>query len=151
MTNLPVYTAALGAFLIVLQVSLMLTVGLYRSKGVFVGLGEDPTLERMVRRHGNLAENSGLFVAVLALLEILVGQTTLVATLCVVLAIARLLHAIGFSSMAGSHGEDLAGARKLFVAARSSGALGTIGVALGAAWGIVQALISATGIATALA
>ena len=83
MTNLPVYSAALGAFLIVLQVALMLTVGLHRTKGQFIGLGDDPHLERKVRRHGNLAENAGLFLVVIALFELLVGQTTYAAAVCI--------------------------------------------------------------------
>lgn len=138
--NLPLYTAALGAFIIVFQVVLMLTVGFHRTKGPFIGLDGNKDLERKVRRHGNLAENSGLFVAVLALLEILVGQTWYVATLCGIFAGARILHAIGFSSLAGSHGEDLTGARKLFAGARALGAMGTLVTALGAAGGIGAAL-----------
>lgn len=139
--NLPVYTAALGAFLIVLQVALMLSVGLHRSKGQFIGIGDDRDLERKVRRHGNLAENSGLFLVVIALFEMLVGQTTFVLALCAVFAAARLLHALGFSSLAGSHGEDLTGARKAFAGMRAMGAFGTLGVALGSAFGIASALV----------
>ncbi len=138
--NLPIYAAALGAFLIVLQVVLMLSVGFHRTKGQFIGTGEDRDLERKVRRHGNLAENSGLFLAVIALLEILVGQTTYVLVLCIVFAAARLLHALGFSSLAGSHGDNLTGGRRAFAGMRALGAFGTLGVALGSAFGIVSTL-----------
>lgn len=136
MTNLPIYTAMLGAFMIILQVILMLTVGLHRSKGQFIGIGDDRDLERKVRRHGNLAENSGLFLVVIALFEMIVGQSTYVAAVCLVFAIARLLHAAGFSSLAGSHGDDLTGARKAFAGMRAMGAFGTLGVAVALAWGI---------------
>ncbi|EAQ28841.1 hypothetical protein NAP1_14618 [Erythrobacter sp. NAP1] len=139
--NLPLYTAALGAFVIVLQVALMLSVGMHRTKGQFIGIGDDRDLERKVRRHGNLAENSGLFLVVIALFEMLVGQTTYVLVLCIAFAVARAFHALGFSSMAGSHGEDLTGARRAFAGMRALGAFGTIGVALGSAWGITSALI----------
>lgn len=138
--NLPIYTAALGAFIIVLQVALMLSVGLHRGKGQFIGNGDDKDLERKVRRHGNLAENSGLFLVVIALFEMLVGQTTYVLVLCIAFAIARLFHAVGFSSLAGSHGEDLTGGRKAFAGMRALGAFGTLGVALGSAWGIVSTI-----------
>ncbi|MFL0354879.1 MAPEG family protein [Erythrobacter sp. GH1-10] len=138
--NLPIYTAALGAFLIVMQAVLMVGVGARRLKGPFIGLGDDKNMERRVRRHGNLAENSGLFLAVLALLELLVGQTPFLAALCLLFAVARLLHAAGFSSLAGSHGEDLSGARKGFAAMRALGAFGTLITALGAAGGIAVAL-----------
>lgn len=138
--NLPIYAAALGAFLIVLQVALMLSVGLHRSKGQFIGIGDDKDLERKVRRHGNLAENSGLFLVVIALFEMLVGQTTYVLVLCAIFAVARMLHALGFSSLAGSHGDDLRGGRKAFAGMRAMGAFGTLGVALGSAWGIASTL-----------
>ncbi|MDN3646601.1 MAPEG family protein [Pontixanthobacter aestiaquae] len=137
--NLPLYTAQLGAFLIVLQVVLMIAVGVHRAKGAFIGHDGDPDLERKVRRHGNLAENSGLFLAAFALLELIVGQTTWVLTLCLLFAAARALHAVGFSSRAGSHGEDLTGGRKLFAAARAMGAMGTLLSAFGVAVGIVLA------------
>ncbi len=136
MINLPLYSAGLGAFLIVLQVALMLTVGLHRSKGQFIGNGDDRDLERKVRRHGNLAENAGLFLVVIALFEMIVGQTTYVAAVCIIFAVARILHAAGFSSLAGSHGEDLTGARKAFAGMRAMGAFGTLGVAAALAYGI---------------
>lgn len=139
--NLPLYTALLGAFLIVLQVVLMLSVGLHRAKGQFIGIGEDRDLERKVRRHGNLAENSGLFLVVLALLEIIVGQTSWVLGLCILFGTARLLHAIGFSSLAGSHGDDLTGGRKAFAGMRAMGAMGTLLTAVGAAGAIVMTQI----------
>lgn len=138
--NPPIYTAALGAFIIVLQVILMFSVGLHRGKGQFIGIGDDRDLERKVRRHGNLAENSGLFLVVIALFEMLVGQSTYVLALCIVFAIARLFHALGFSSLAGSHGEDLTGGRKAFAGMRAMGAFGTLGVAVGSAWGIVSTI-----------
>jgi uncharacterized membrane protein YecN with MAPEG domain len=140
MTNLPLYSAALGAFLIVLQVALMLTVGLHRAKGQFIGIGEDRDLERKVRRHGNLAENAGLFLVVIALFEMLVGQTVFVASVCIAFAFARVSHALGFSSLAGSHGDDLTGGRKAFAGMRALGAFGTLGVALALAWGIGSSL-----------
>ncbi|MEM1196344.1 MAG: MAPEG family protein [Pseudomonadota bacterium] len=143
MTNLPIYTAGLGAFLILFQVILMLTVGLHRSKGQFIGIGEDRDLERKVRRHGNLAENSGLFLAVIALLEMLAGQTTYVLVIAVAFAAARLLHALGFSSLAGSHGDDLTGIRRAFAGMRFFGAMGTLVVALAIAWFLVWNLTSA--------
>ena len=136
MTNLPIYAAALGALLIVLQVGLMLTVGIHRTRGQFIGIGDDRDLERKVRRHGNLAENSGLFLVVIALFEMIVGQTFYVAAVCIVFAAARVSHALGFSSLAGSHGEDLTGARRAFAGMRALGAFGTAGVALALAWGI---------------
>lgn len=119
----------------------MLTVGLHRAKGQFIGIGEDRDLERKVRRHGNLAENAGLFLVVIALLEMILGQTTYVAAVCLVFALARTFHALGFSSLAGSHGDDLTGARKAFAGMRALGAFGTLGVALALTYGIGSGLM----------
>ena len=141
MINLPIYTAGLGAFLILFQVILMFTVGLHRAKGQFIGIGDDRDLERKVRRHGNLAENSGLFLVVIALLEMLVGQATYVLVIAIAFAAARLLHALGFSSLAGSHGDDLTGARRAFALMRAMGAMGTLGVALASAFFLIQNLV----------
>lgn len=140
MIHLPIYSAALGAFIIVFQVILMVSVGIDRGKGAFIGHEGNADLERKVRRHGNLAENSGLFLVVIALFEMLVGQTTYVATVCIIFAAARLLHAAGFSSLAGSHGQDLKGARRSFAAMRAMGAMGTLGTALASAYGIGSTL-----------
>ena len=55
--NASLYAASLAGLLIILQTALMLTVGLYRGRiGQFVGLGEDPNMEYLTRRHGNLAK-----------------------------------------------------------------------------------------------
>ncbi|QFT76660.1 MAPEG family protein [Erythrobacter sp. THAF29] len=139
--NLPLYTAALGAFIIVLQVVLMVGVGSRRLKGPVIGTGDDKDMERRMRRHGNLAENAGLFVAVLAIYELLVGQTAYLAALCILFAVARLSHAAAFSSLAGSHGEGLTGGRKIFSLFRIVGAFGTLLTALGVAGGIVAELL----------
>lgn len=125
MANMPIYTAILGAFLIVLQIALMLRVGVQRAKGAAIGHEGNPDLERKVRRHANLAENAGLFVAVIALFEMIAGQTPFVLGVCIAFALSRLAHAFGFSSLAGSHGEGTSGERKLYLRARMAGATGT--------------------------
>ena len=119
----PTYAALLGGALITLQAVFMLSVGTYRSsakKGV--GVDGDTKLERLVRRHGNLAENAAIFVTVLAMYEILFGQTLLALVIAGVFFAARLLYAVGFASAAGSHLVDVQGAGKKFVLMRASGA-----------------------------
>ncbi len=119
----PIYAALLGGALLCLQIILMLTVGTYRSNsGKGVGVAEDVTLERLVRRHGNLAENAAIFVTVLALYELLFGQTWIALTAGIAFFVARLLHAFAFTSNSGSHLVDARGAGK-FVLMRVSGAL----------------------------
>lgn len=125
MTQL-IYSPWLAAYLLVLQQVLMLTVGMYRTKKrQGMGFQDDLTLEHLVRRHGNLAENAGVFIASVALLELQVGSTRLVFILCVAFAVARTLHAIGFSSAAGAYQLGSQGIERLFLGARSLGALST--------------------------
>ncbi|MEM8825925.1 MAG: MAPEG family protein, partial [Pseudomonadota bacterium] len=100
----------------------------------------DRVLEQRVRRHGNLAENAALMLAGIALLELLSGQTLTVTLLAFGFAVARLAHAIGFSSLAGSHGENLSGGRKVFALFRIVGAFGTALTGFGAAIAILIAL-----------
>lgn len=119
----PTYAALLGGSLLVLQILLMLSVGTYRTgarKGV--GVDGDMKLERLVRRHGNLAENAAIFLIVLTLYEVMFGQTLIVLGTASVFLIARLLHAIGFSSLSGSHLVDAQGSGSSFVLMRAAGA-----------------------------
>lgn len=121
--TVPIYAAAAGAFLIILQALLMVAAGSYRVKsGINLGTGEDPVMERKVRRHGNLAENAGLFVAVLALAEMTVVPNIVVQYIAVAFVVARIFHAIAFSSSVGAQGGE---GSKFFVIARVIGAMGT--------------------------
>ncbi len=131
MITMPVTAAGVAALLIILQQLLMLNVGLHRTKvRVGVGTGADPDLERKIRRHGNLAESSGLFVAALALSELLGAAPAFVLGVGAVFVVARFSHAIGFSSLTGSH---LVEGSPLFLGMRVIGAFGTAlsGLALG--------------------
>lgn len=141
MAHLPIYTGWLAAFLVVFQVALMVRVGMHRAKGPAIGTGDDPQLERKIRRHGNLAENSGLFLAAIGLLELIAGQTTYVLAIAIGFAAARLLHATGFSSLAGSHATGEGGSRNVFILMRGFGAMGTIAVALACAGFLIANLI----------
>ncbi|MCR9213691.1 MAG: MAPEG family protein [Proteobacteria bacterium] len=121
--KMPVYAALLGGTLIVIQNVLMLNVGLYRTnqkKGV--GIDGDVTLERRVRRHGNLAENAAIFIIVLTLYELLLGQTAMALLSAIVFAAARLSHIAGFANEAGSHLIGVQGRKKIFVLMRAVGA-----------------------------
>ena len=75
----PIYSTWLAAYLIVLQQLLMFAVGVDRTKKKQgTGFQNDITLERIVRRRGNLAENAGIFIASITLLELQTGSTRLV-------------------------------------------------------------------------
>lgn len=121
--TIPIYSAAAGAILIILQALLMIAAGAYRGKsGISLGTGDDPVMERKVRRHGNLAENAGLFVAVLALAEMTVVPNIVVQYIAVAFIVARIFHAVALSSAVGAQGGE---GSKFFVVARIIGALGT--------------------------
>ena len=135
--TLPVISAALAGVILMLQQVLMLAAGTRRGKtGQGVGIQGDVQLERLVRRHGNLAENSGIFIVSLALLELLIGSGMTVQVLALVFLAARLSHALGFSTLRGSHGKidgKKAPGSALFVVLRAGGATLTAlsGLALG--------------------
>lgn len=100
----PVVTAVTAGVLAVLQSSLMLTVGMKRlkySQGIGDGGYED--LARLIRRHGNLAENAAIFLVVLALLEMTGINHLIVITLASLFIIARFSHALAFSITSGPH------------------------------------------------
>jgi uncharacterized membrane protein YecN with MAPEG domain len=119
----PLITATLTALILLLQMVLMLSAELHRGKtGVGVGTGDDQNLERKVRRHGNLAENAALFLLALALAEMFGASAMVIKGFAILFLIARLAHALAFSSLAGSHGAD---GNKIFGLARIIGALGT--------------------------
>lgn len=129
--TLPLISATLAGFVIILQQLLMLNTGIHRGKtGIGVGTNGDLHLERKMRRHGNLAESSGLFLVVLALTEIIGAPSGVILGFAAVFAVARVAHATGFSSLAGSHKP---GENKLYLRLRFLGAIGTVfgGVALG--------------------
>lgn len=107
--TLPLIAATLGGIILVLQQVLMLSAGLHRGKTrKGVGHDGDVELERKVRRHGNLAENSGIFIVIIALLELTGGASGIITALAATFLLARILHAIGFGTLAGSHGGEYA-------------------------------------------
>lgn len=127
------YTAAfVGAILIILQQVLMMITGTYRGKvSVGVGFGSDKDLERKIRRHGNLAENAAIFIVVLGFAEVISGGSLVTTAIGGTFLVARISHAIAFSSLSGSHGQE--NGKRIFVLCRVIGALGTglSGIALG--------------------
>jgi len=128
----PIITATTAALILALQQLLMLSVGMYRTKlKVGVGTAGDDTLERRIRRHANLAENAALYLVALGLLELATGPGLPVLIFAGAFLLARAMHAVAFSSLAGSH---LAGGGGVFLVFRAAGAFLTAigGIALAA-------------------
>jgi uncharacterized membrane protein YecN with MAPEG domain len=129
--TIPIIAAVAGAVLIILQAILMMLVGTHRILNrINLGTGDDPALERKIRRHGNLAENAALFIVVLALAEMSVVPNNVVRIIAIVFIVGRILHAIALSTVAGSQGAETG---KIFQIFRAIGAFTTSGsfIALG--------------------
>lgn len=62
-----------------------------------IGDGGHEVLQRIARRHANLAENAGIFVAGFTLLELSRLSSVALIALCSAFVVARLAHAIGLS------------------------------------------------------
>ena len=98
MGTLPVISSMTAGIIMILQIVLMMTTALGRGKNKqSLGDGGKEPMLRLIRRHGNLAENSGLFIACFGLLEMLGTNRTLVLSLCGAFILARLSHAIALS------------------------------------------------------
>ena len=116
----------------------MLSVGMHRFKTqIGVGIGADQHLERKMRRHGNLAENSAIFLVLLALAELAGAPQQVMIGFAGAFAVARLSHVIGFSTLGGSHDPNAGGPWVMF---RALGAFGTIGSGVGLAGYLVYFL-----------
>ncbi|NCN85788.1 MAG: MAPEG family protein [Sphingomonadales bacterium] len=123
--TIPIIAAVTGALLIILQAILMILVGIHRIRNrVNLGTGDDPALERKIRRHANLAENAALFIIVLALAEMTVVPNNVIAIIAIIFVLGRVFHAIALSTVAGSHGSATG---KIFPAFRAIGAFSTFG------------------------
>ena len=94
----PLLSAATAGALLILQMLLAFTVSGARGRaGVWIGAAGAPSLERTARRHANLAENAGLFVAGFTLLELSGRWPMLLLILCPTFVVLRLFHAAGLS------------------------------------------------------
>ncbi len=120
--TLPIIAALAAAFLAVMQVILMVSVGNRRRMSeISFGDGGDADMLRIMRRHGNFVENAPMFLIVLSLLEILGGSQSIVLGLAAVFIVTRISHAIALSSATSP------------TAFRAVGALGTLIGLLGGA------------------
>jgi uncharacterized membrane protein YecN with MAPEG domain len=99
MTFAPPYVSALTAgLLIIMQMALLYAVVVQRRRNrQSLGDGGHQALLRAIRRHGNLAENAGIFVAGFALLELTGGGGAGHAILCAAFVLGRVGHVIGLS------------------------------------------------------
>jgi uncharacterized membrane protein YecN with MAPEG domain len=94
----PIVTAFTAGLIIVIQMALAFSVVLARGRTrQSIGDGGDPELLLAIRRHGNFAENAGIFVACFTLLEIIGGAGPGLMILCAGFVLGRISHIIGLS------------------------------------------------------
>lgn len=94
----PAIAAVTAGTLIVFQMMLMVETGMARIRRLqLLGEGADEAVLRSIRRHGNLAENAAIFVAVLALVEMAGGAPMAVAAAGTAFVLGRVMHAAAFS------------------------------------------------------
>lgn len=140
--DIPVITATTAAIMLVAQQALMMQTGLYRPKASApLGANGDLHMERLMRRHGNLAENAALMLVALAVLELITGPTLLVKGIAIAFVASRALHAAAFSTLGGSHAQGAAA--KPWLRMRIAGAMGTALCGFAAAAGLIAAVLTA--------
>ena len=107
---LPVISAITAGVLIIGQMALTFAVvRVRRGAKQSLGDGGDARLVRAIRRHGNYAENAAIFVASLALLEMMGAVRWFVIGLATLFIAGRVLHAIGLSQQKTSNLWRIAG------------------------------------------
>ena len=93
---IPVIVPSYAAILVLIFVFLSIRVIQMRASAkIGIGTGNDPAMERRIRVHGNFAEYVPLALLLLAFMEMQQQPRFLIHTLCIVLIVARIIHAIG--------------------------------------------------------
>lgn len=93
MSVTPLYAALLTLWFLVLSAVVIR----HRGKGVSLGDGDDPALQRAIRGHGNFAEYVPLALVMMAVLEVSRTSIYLLHGLGIALLAGRLLHGYALS------------------------------------------------------
>jgi uncharacterized membrane protein YecN with MAPEG domain len=93
-TIVPAYAAMLALIYIFLALRVIRT---RQSARVAIGAGDNRSLERAIRVHGNFAEYVPLALLLLAFVEMQGGPAWWINVLCFALVAARVIHAYGVS------------------------------------------------------
>ena len=88
----PTYASILVLIFVVLSVRV---VQMRASAKIGIGTGNNPAMERRIRVHGNFSEYVPLALLLLTFMEMMQLSRYLIHVLCIVLIIARIVHAVG--------------------------------------------------------
>ncbi|KZD00363.1 MULTISPECIES: MAPEG family protein [unclassified Thalassospira] len=95
MLPLPVTIFITAVFVLMLTV-LSLMVSIRRAQlNVLSGDGDDNTLRRRIRAHGNFVENAPLCILLILAIEAILATSTIIWVVAAILIASRILHAIG--------------------------------------------------------
>ncbi|WP_033068797.1 MAPEG family protein [Thalassospira australica] len=95
MLPLPVTIFTTGVFALMLTTLDLLVSLRRRDLKLLMGDGDDMSLRRRIRAHGNFIENAPMIILLVLALEAVLATSNLVWPVAVILIISRLLHAIG--------------------------------------------------------
>ena len=116
MNNTPIIVPTYAAILVLLYVFLSAQVIRMRgSAKVAMGHGGNADLERRIRVHGNFAEYVPFALLLLSFLEMQKHSVYLIHILCIVLLIARIIHAVGVTPVKENLSMRVAGATGTFL------------------------------------
>jgi uncharacterized protein len=94
----PIVTAFTAGLIIIMQMALLFSVVRARRRArQSIGDGDNQQLLLAIRRHGNFAENAGIFIACFTLLEITGGAGTGFVLMCAGFVLGRISHVVGLS------------------------------------------------------
>lgn len=108
MEHAPQITLAVTAIFVLFSIPIAIAVGVRRAKtGILLLHGDDDSLLRLIRAHGNFTEYAPLALLALAGAEIAGAASWLVAICGGVLVLARAIHYFGLRASADSKGRPI--------------------------------------------
>jgi uncharacterized protein len=116
MNNTPIVVPFYAAILVLIFVFLSARVIQMRgSAKIGLGHGDNPAMERRIRAHGNFAEYVPLALLLLTFMEMQKHSIYIIHILCIILLLARIIHAIGVTPVDEKLPMRVAGAAGTFL------------------------------------
>lgn len=113
--NTPIIVPTYAAILVLIFVFLSIRVIQMRASArIGLGDGGDPVMERRIRVHGNFAEYVPLALLLLAFMEMQRHSIYIIHILCIVLVLARIIHALGVTPVQEKFSMRVAGVLMTF-------------------------------------